>query len=1026
MGDRYYPGYKDAMAFLDESHETAIAEEKAKEEARKRELEQARRLAEEERRSKSLWQKLVWTFGVAVIAIGVGLYYIAESRETIRDNLSRVSLKEANRLANNNQQDEAIALLAKTIEDNPGYEAAGIRLMSMLEHTALPTGVEKIHSTDDEFRGGNHEYSIALYAEHDMFVERGEREDGRIRYRLFNLASGELIKSWESENQIGSGRVTKTGNISTFRRGMRLKIPGFIFMIFIRALPGFKVLRDAWYSRLSDNGKIVEVFFTDGSYTVYSVEQEKPIFEYNEAIIGGRNSIAMSPDGKNVAMAVEELNKVDIFVVDLQKNQRELLKTYPVTEANIGLRFTGDSQSLFVSVSGVGALNDSRSFDLVDIQSGSSVDIRPDSDGRWGRARLFLNNGIMVVMGWEGDLAMAAYPFENFIRMQGHNGGVSSSSVSNDGMMLASGSEDRTVRLWSVATGEQLAAPLRFENSVLDVGFAPNDRALHVAVLGGDLYKVNLPFRKAEQASYELVMRWGSSVSYDPDLDRIATMGPKRLTVADLKAQKTYPIKVENGGLSGRGNSRYFPLWGDWGKEEILFFSTTQETNVVLKRIKYRDKSIAETVEIPPGTISVRLDSLGGRLVLLSTNNFVSVMGLESGKMIGKPFSMDNRYYAARPTGDEDLMYGYSRQRGISFDINSGDKVGSSINFQKAGVDFLPATRKYLLTSGSSSVVYVGKDRMESVTELELGQVCQSHGVNPEETLIAVATEDGSVTVWDIEKGQKVDDTLKHDYEVEGVVFHPHNDRYVFTFMDGGNLYGWDRKEGNIFMGPVKLFSGRGLYINSEGTVLTAPGFNGRVYRVPVQIPQKGFDYSIWLPGLANSMVGFRVNDSGGFESLSREESLKLKEEARAIAAGGPMANWMTWLTDESSTAKAGPVGDTTRDQIVADLAKSGTLTDLRKALHLSPSNPELLSAYAHQMLLTGGVEEKTKRTATYRIANARELGGDNAVVFYRSAQIEKMLNNQADALKYIDRAIELDSANAEYADFKKSLLQNN
>ena len=106
--DRYYPGYNDAMAFLEESHETSIAEEKAKEEARKRELEQARRLAEEERRSRALWQKLVWTFGVAVIAITVGLIYIMESRETIRNNLSRVSLKEANRLANNNQQDEAM------------------------------------------------------------------------------------------------------------------------------------------------------------------------------------------------------------------------------------------------------------------------------------------------------------------------------------------------------------------------------------------------------------------------------------------------------------------------------------------------------------------------------------------------------------------------------------------------------------------------------------------------------------------------------------------------------------------------------------------------------------------------------------------------------------------------------------------------------------------------------------------------------------------------------------------------------
>ena len=141
--DRYYPGYNDAMVFLEESHETAIADERAKEEARKRELEQARRLAEEERKSKSLWQKLVWTFGVAVIAITVGLIYIIDSRGTIRNNLSRVSLKEANRLANNNQQDEAIALMAKTIEDNPDYSAAGVRLMSMLEHTAFPSSVEK-------------------------------------------------------------------------------------------------------------------------------------------------------------------------------------------------------------------------------------------------------------------------------------------------------------------------------------------------------------------------------------------------------------------------------------------------------------------------------------------------------------------------------------------------------------------------------------------------------------------------------------------------------------------------------------------------------------------------------------------------------------------------------------------------------------------------------------------------------------------------------------------------------------------
>jgi hypothetical protein len=298
--------------------------------------------------------------------------------------------------------------------------------------------------------------------------------------------------------------------------------------------------------------------------------------------------------------------------------------------------------------------------------------------------------------------------------------------------------------------------------------------------------------------------------------------------------------------------------------------------------------------------------------------------------------------------------------------------------------------------------------------------------VNREETLIAVAMEDGNVSIWDAGKGVKVGESLKHDYEVEGVVFHPQNDRYVFTFMDGGNLYGWDRKEGNIFMGPVRLFSGRGLYINSEGTVLTARGYNGRVYRVPVQIPQSGFDYSNWLPGLANSMVGFRIDESDSYEHINLGDARKLREESKRSVTNESMTDWIEWLTDDSSEAKAASVGDATRESIADELAKSGFLPDLAKAIQLRPSDPELLSRIAQLMLATFGVDEKHKRPATFFIAKARELDGDNAVVLYRSAQVEKMLNNQADALKYIDRAIELDSGNAEYSEFKKSLLQNN
>ena len=1029
--DRYYPGFIGAMAFLEQSHETSIAEEKAREEARKRELEQARRLASEERKSRALWQKLVWTFGVAVVAITVGLFYIMDSRATIRDNLSRVSLKEANRLANNNQQDEAIALLANTIEDNPSYSAASVRLLSMLEHTAFPSSIEKIHSMDDEFKAGSNASSILVYAEHNLYRDRGIREDSRKRYRLFNLDSGELIEDWASENPLTFGQVTENGKYFSYieeDEGGNAKF--FFYDIESGNTSDFEILRDVRYTRMSDNGENMAVYFTDGGFSIYSVGQAKAIFEYDPIAGGLPINITMSPDGEKVAMATDRSDRVDVTIFDHLKGERRLLKTYPVTHNDVDISFTDDAKSLILISSGRRRreLGVSRSCELVDLESGASVDLRPDSDGYWGEVEFFLNKSLVLAREAEGDLAMSRYPFGNFTRMQGHNGVVSSTSMSNDGMMLATGSEDRTVRLWSTASAEQISAPIRFDDAIINVAFAPDDKAMYVAVVGGDLYKVNLPLRKAEQVSYELGWESGSSVVYDQDLDMLATLNSEAFSVLDFKDQKPFSIPVEEAGaVRSRRGGRSYSFRINWEQKETFFLGTIQQTNLVLNIGNFNERVIKEKYKLPPGTRRAHLDSLGERLAMVSTNNIVSLIDVRSKKLIGESFLMDQRFSTATITGDEDLMYGGSGWRGIQFyDISSGVEVGSLIDLRSAYVDFLPATKKYVVVSGYSSIVYIFGDRLDSEIILDSGQIYQSHGVNKEESLIAVATEDGDVTIWNIDNGEKVGDALKHDVEAEGVVFHPHNDQYVFTFTDGGFVYGWDRKEGNVFMGPVRLFPGRGLYINSEGTVLSAIGYNGRVYRVPVQIPETGYDYSTWLPGLASSVVGFRINDSGTYEDISLEESQKLREESKGSVTNESMANWIAWLTDGSSTAKAAPVGDTTRDEIVKNLANSGTLLDFQKALQLSPSDPNLLSGYAQQMLTTLGAGEEYKRQATYFIAKARELGVGNSFVFFRSAQIEEMFDNQADALRYIDRALELDPGNAEYSEFKKSLLQNN
>ena len=59
-----------------------------------------------------------------------------------------------------------------------------------------------------------------------------------------------------------------------------------------------------------------------------------------------------------------------------------------------------------------------------------------------------------------------------------HTGGVVSVAYSPDGSLLASGSEDMTVRLWDAGTGEPKLPPLRHENAVKSVKFSPTGSSL--------------------------------------------------------------------------------------------------------------------------------------------------------------------------------------------------------------------------------------------------------------------------------------------------------------------------------------------------------------------------------------------------------------------------------------------------------------------------------------------------------------------------------------------------------------------
>ena len=245
----------------------------------------------------------------------------------------------------------------------------------------------------------------------------------------------------------------------------------------------------------------------DGPVQLWDVETK----QYIATLVGHTddvNSVSFSPDGTLLASGSDD-DTVKLWDVATHENIATL-------EGHTGrvysVSFSPDGTTLASGSWGRIKLWDVAMHTNIATLEGHtgrvySVSFSPDgttlASGSWGRIKLW-------------DVAMHT----NIATLEGHTGRVYSVSFSPDGTTLASGSDDGTVKLWDVVTGEIIAA-LRTGWGVLSVSFSPDGTTLASGLLTGGVLLWDVVTGEIIAA---LRTGWGVlSVSFSPDGTTLAS-----------------------------------------------------------------------------------------------------------------------------------------------------------------------------------------------------------------------------------------------------------------------------------------------------------------------------------------------------------------------------------------------------------------------------------------------------------------------------------------------------------------------
>jgi WD40 repeat protein/MinD-like ATPase involved in chromosome partitioning or flagellar assembly len=379
---------------------------------------------------------------------------------------------------------------------------------------------------------------------------------------------------------------------------------------------------------------------------------------------------------------------------------------------------------------------------------------------------------------------------------EGHKNAVSSVAFSPDGKLLASGSNDKSLRLWDVASGKALKTFEGHQGTVLSVAFSTDGKTLASGSADNSLRLWDVASGKALK-TFEGHKSWVSSVAFSSDGKTLASgSGDNSLRLWDVASGKA--LKTFEGHHDMVLSVAFSPdgklLASGSGDNSLRLWDVA--SGKALKTFGYQSR-----------VMSVAFSPDSKTLASGSADNSLRVWDVASGKAL-KTFEGHQRegISVAFSTDGKTLASGSDDNSLRLWDVASGKALKTFEGHQNwvMGVAFSPDGKTLASGSGDNSLRLWDVASGKALKTLEGHQKSVgSVAFSPDGKRLASGSYDKSLRLWDVASGKALKTFEGHQRPVSSVAFSP-DGKMLASGSDDRSLCLWDIASGKA----LKTFEG--------------------------------------------------------------------------------------------------------------------------------------------------------------------------------------------------------------------------